>query len=67
VTIELHGQLLAWERQLDSSEGAIVVWEEGLVAFSCVLGEVHAECDASHARANTIQWDLFTQLRAYSS
>jgi hypothetical protein len=33
VTIELEGQLLAWDRELDSRKGAIVVWQEGLATF----------------------------------
>jgi hypothetical protein len=52
VAIELQEQLLARMRVLDSQEGAIVTWEEGLVDFAHVLGEVHEECDASHACAD---------------
>jgi hypothetical protein len=33
VAIELQEQLLAWERELESKEGAIATWEDGLVAF----------------------------------
>jgi hypothetical protein len=67
VTAELQEHLLAQERELDSREGAIVMWEEGFVAFAHTLGEVHAECDASSARADVIQWDFFTQAHASSS
>jgi hypothetical protein len=34
VAVELQGQLLAWERVLDSREGAIAMWEDGLAALS---------------------------------
>jgi hypothetical protein len=67
VTVELQGQLLARERELDSREGAIVMWEQGLAAFARVLGLVHAERDASHARADATQREIFTQARASSS
>jgi hypothetical protein len=67
VTVELQGWLLARERELDNHEGAIVMWEEGLVAFAHVLGEVHAKCDVSHACADAIQRDFFTQACASSS
>jgi hypothetical protein len=60
VTVELQGQLLAQERELDSCEGAIIVWEEGLVAFARALGEVHAERDPSQAPADAVQRDFFT-------
>jgi hypothetical protein len=48
VTIELREQLLARERELESREGAITAWEDGLVAFECALGRVRMEHDASH-------------------
>jgi hypothetical protein len=54
VIIELQGQLLAQERELDSREGAIVTWEEGLAAFARVLGEVRMECDVSHACVDAV-------------
>jgi hypothetical protein len=55
MTVELQKRLLAWERELDSQEGAIVAWEEGLVAFARALGEEHAERDASRACADVVQ------------
>jgi hypothetical protein len=61
VVVELQGQLLARERELDSREGAIITWEEGLVAFACALGEVCMEHDTSHARTDAIQRDFFSQ------
>jgi hypothetical protein len=47
--------------ELDSQEGAIITWEEGLVAFAHVLWVVREEHDTSHARADVVQWDFFTQ------
>jgi hypothetical protein len=67
MAVELQGQLLAQERELDSREGAIIMWEEGLVAFACTLGEVCAERDASRACADVVPRDFFTQVRASSS
>jgi hypothetical protein len=54
VAVELQGQLLAWEQELDSQEGVTVMWEKGLVAFACTLGEVHVEHDHSCARADAV-------------
>jgi hypothetical protein len=34
VATELQGHILAQERELDSREGAVIAWEEGLVAFA---------------------------------
>jgi hypothetical protein len=51
-TVELQGQLLARERELDSREGAIIAWEEGLAAFPHTHWEVRIECDTSHARVD---------------
>jgi hypothetical protein len=67
VTIELQGQLLARERELDSRESAIVMWEEGLAAFSRGLGEVRMERDASCTCIDAVQQDFFTQAHASSS
>jgi hypothetical protein len=41
VAIELQGQLLAWERELDSREGTIAMWEEGLAVFMHAWGGAH--------------------------
>jgi hypothetical protein len=48
VAVELQWSRLAWERELDSREGAITVWEDGLVAFEHAHGKVHTEHDANH-------------------
>jgi hypothetical protein len=54
VAIELRGQLLARERELDSREGAITAWENGLVASECFLGRVCVECDIECDRSEAI-------------
>jgi hypothetical protein len=51
---ELQEHLLAQERELDSREGAIAMWEEALVAFERALGKVHMERDASRVRAEAV-------------
>jgi hypothetical protein len=62
VTIELQGQLLAREKELDSREGVVVTWEEGLVVFMRALWELHAGHDTSRVHADAIQWDFFAQV-----
>jgi hypothetical protein len=66
VAVELEEQLLAHERELDSREGAIIMWEEGLVAFACTLEEVCMESDASRAHADVVQQDFFFHAHASS-
>jgi hypothetical protein len=67
VVVELQGLLLAREREMDSGEGAIAMWEDGLVAFECTQGKVHTECDDNRVRADAIQQDFFAQARVSSS
>jgi hypothetical protein len=45
MTVELQGQLLARERELNSREGALTTCEDGLAAFKCALGKVLMEHD----------------------
>jgi hypothetical protein len=45
VVVQLQGQLLAQERELHRKEGAIIAWEDRLVAFKRALGKVLAELD----------------------
>jgi hypothetical protein len=45
VAVELREQLLAQERELDSREGTISMWENGLAASKRALGRVHMEHD----------------------
>jgi hypothetical protein len=37
VAIEFHEQILAQERELDSQEGAITTWDDGLAVFTRAL------------------------------
>jgi hypothetical protein len=47
--VELQEWLLARERELDSREGTIVTWDDGLTAFECALGRACRESDAKGA------------------
>jgi hypothetical protein len=67
VAIELQGQVLARERELDSREGIIAAWEDGLVAFEHALGKVHIKRNVSHVRAEAVQQDFSAQSCASSS
>jgi hypothetical protein len=49
VVDELQEQLLTWERELDSREGAIATWQDGLAASKHALGRVCAERDTTCA------------------
>jgi hypothetical protein len=51
VPIELWEQLLPRERELESREGAILAWQDGLAAFECTLRMVCMECDGSRIQA----------------
>jgi hypothetical protein len=37
VAVELWEKLLAREREVESREGAIAAWEDGLAVFECFL------------------------------
>jgi hypothetical protein len=50
---------LLGERELDSKEGAIVVWEDGLRAFEEILGKACMERDAEHTQAKVVQQEYF--------
>jgi hypothetical protein len=67
VIVKLQDELLARGKELDSREGAVIMREESLMAFACVLRDASAEHDTSHARADAIQRDYSTQLSVYSS
>jgi hypothetical protein len=45
----------------------VVVWEEGLAAFACMLVEVRMERDACYVRADAVQWDFFAHACTSSS
>jgi hypothetical protein len=64
---EMREQLLAWERELDSREGAIATWEYGLAIFECALGRACAERDAASAQAEVAWHDNHTRLCAFTS
>jgi hypothetical protein len=46
---ELREQLLAWEREVDSRECAIISWEDGLAASERTLGRACIEREATCA------------------
>jgi hypothetical protein len=52
---ELRVQLLAQERELDSWEGAIVAWKDGLVDSEHAHGRACMERDAKPAQAEAVQ------------
>jgi hypothetical protein len=54
-------------RELDSREGTIVTWDDGLVTFERSLRQVHVEQDASHVQAEAVQRDFSAQARASNS
>jgi hypothetical protein len=58
---------LLGERELDSREGAIVVWEDGLQAFEEILGKACMERDAEHTQAKVVQQDYFAWTCAFTS
>jgi hypothetical protein len=64
VIVELQEQLLAWERELDSREGALIAWEESLMTFARALREASVECGASHTLAAVTPWDFFAHMNA---
>jgi hypothetical protein len=43
VVVELLGQLLARERELDSRVGDFMAWEDNLATSECVVGRVRVE------------------------
>jgi hypothetical protein len=67
VAIELQEQLLAWERELDSREGAIILWEDGLADFERALGKLCTERKANRAQTVVIQHDFSARTRGSRS
>jgi hypothetical protein len=61
VAVELQGQLIARERELDSRECDIATWDDVLVAFERALGKVLRECDIGRVWAEAVQQDFFAQ------
>jgi hypothetical protein len=68
IGVGLHLLHMRWPSTCESSSlpvrAALTTWGEGLAAFARALGEVHMECDDSHARADVVQRDFFPQARA---
>jgi hypothetical protein len=60
-------QLLAQERELDSREGAVIAWDEGLMVFARALGEASTECNTSRARVDAVRRDFSAQVCTSSS
>jgi hypothetical protein len=54
VAVEVQEQLLAQERELDSREGVIATWEDGMATFEA-LGRACMERDAEHIQAEAVQ------------
>jgi hypothetical protein len=55
MAIELQEQLPARERDLDSRECILMVWEDGLAAFEHALGKARMECDGECDQTEAIQ------------
>jgi hypothetical protein len=67
VAIELWGELLAQERKLDIREGAIVAWEDSLLAFECALGRARIECDAECDQSEAARQDYQARIHAFTA
>jgi hypothetical protein len=67
VTVKLQEQLLAQEREMESRESTIIMWEDGLVAFRCALGEACIEHDVERAQAESVLWDFLAWEHTSSS
>jgi hypothetical protein len=67
VVNELWEQLLAQMKEMDSREGTITVWEDGLAASVRALGRARMEYDAKCAQAEATQQDCLTRMHAFTS
>jgi hypothetical protein len=65
VVVELRGQLLARERELDSKECAIIAWEDSLAASECALGRARVECNAKCDRVEDVRQDYQARIHAF--
>jgi hypothetical protein len=61
LVIELQEQLLARERESDSREGTVAMYEDGLLAFERALGMVCMDHDAKHIWAKATQQDFLAR------
>jgi hypothetical protein len=67
VADKLWEQLLARERDLDSREGTIAAWEDGLLASEFSIGRVYVEHNAESAQAEATWQDNIARIRAFTS
>jgi hypothetical protein len=67
VATELQEQLLVQERELDSREGVVPVWEDALAAFEHALERVCMEHDAVCVQAEAAEQDFYARMCASSS
>jgi hypothetical protein len=54
VIVELQEQLLARRKKLENQDGAIISWEESLMAFARMLREASLEHDTSRSHTDAI-------------
>jgi hypothetical protein len=66
VVAELQEQLLTWERQLDSREGTIAAWVDGLAPSEYAIGRVCMEHDVESIQAKAAQQDYLAKTCAFS-
>jgi hypothetical protein len=66
VTVELRGQLLAFERELDSRECILMAREDGLAAFERALGRVRMECDGECDRDKDVLQDYMARVHDFT-
>jgi hypothetical protein len=64
VVVELQGQLLVRERELDERENALLAKEHDVVEVERALRRARMECDAVHDQARAIQQDYHAKVRA---
>jgi hypothetical protein len=67
MAVKLQGWLLAQERELDSRGGALMAWEDGLMASKCTLGRARMECDAECDRAEAVRQDYRVRICAFTA
>jgi hypothetical protein len=63
---ELQVQILARERELDSREGAITTWEDGLAASQRTHGRPCMECNDEHAQAKVVWQNSLIRMHAFT-
>jgi hypothetical protein len=63
MVVELQAQLLSQERELDSQKGAIITWEDGLMASERTLCRACRE----HTQTEVVLHDYLARSRALTS